>query len=137
MGGIVTGHGIPALLEAVTKLLPLDAYVPKPVSTSCSQCVLHGCRASQHGSSSVGLCSTVGDADGPGSRGQGTWTGDSSLDRVQENCSRGREKRGMYVAPPPPSLPYYPSPSQVNVELIERFAFYERAKQAFAVVATG
>lgn len=26
---------------------------------------------------------------------------------------------------------------QVNVELLERFAFYERAKQAFAVVATG
>ena len=28
------GHGIPALLEAVTKLLPLDAYVPKPVRSS-------------------------------------------------------------------------------------------------------
>lgn len=26
---------------------------------------------------------------------------------------------------------------QVKVELIERFAFYERAKTAFAVVATG
>lgn len=26
---------------------------------------------------------------------------------------------------------------QVGVELVERFAFYERAKTAFAVVATG
>lgn len=26
---------------------------------------------------------------------------------------------------------------QVEVELVERFAFYERAKQTFAVVATG
>lgn len=26
---------------------------------------------------------------------------------------------------------------QIGIELIERFAFYERSKQAFAVVATG
>lgn len=27
--------------------------------------------------------------------------------------------------------------SQVDFEMVERFAFYERAKKAFAVVATG
>lgn len=27
------GHGIPALLEAILKLLPLDMYVDSPVST--------------------------------------------------------------------------------------------------------
>lgn len=29
--GHCAGLGIPALLKAVTQLLPLDAYVPKPV----------------------------------------------------------------------------------------------------------
>ena len=34
--------------------------------------------------------------------------------------------KGMFSPPP-----------QIEVELIERFAFYDRAKTAFAVVATG
>ena len=29
---MLVGHGIPTLLKAVLKLLPLDQYVPKPVS---------------------------------------------------------------------------------------------------------
>ena len=29
---IPAGHGIPPLLKAITKLLPLDTYVPAPVS---------------------------------------------------------------------------------------------------------
>ena len=34
------GHGIPVLLKAVTKLMPLDSYVPSPVEWNCVTFVL-------------------------------------------------------------------------------------------------
>lgn len=38
------GHGIPPLLKAITSLLPLDAYVPCPVS----KIKTHGCLKNSH-----------------------------------------------------------------------------------------
>lgn len=79
------GHGVPELLDAVLRLLPLDAYVDKP--TALMQVV-------------------PGDpVETP------IW------DRYREIVTA---RTGL-------SDPF---------EQVERFAFYERAKQAYAVVAT-
>ncbi|MBD2845642.1 L-fucose mutarotase [Paenibacillus sp. IB182496] len=80
------GHAIPALLDAILQLMPLDQYVPRPVA----------------------LMEVVpGDpVDTP------IWK------RYQETIVRHGG----------PKEPF---------EQMERFAFYERAKRAYAVVATG
>uniref|UniRef100_UPI0037E8A3C9 fucose mutarotase n=1 Tax=Semicossyphus pulcher TaxID=241346 RepID=UPI0037E8A3C9 len=82
------GLGIPQLLEAILKLLPLDTY-----------------KSSQ---------ATV-------------------MDLVDSDKQRGLAvplwlTYGQLIAM---------SGSPANIETMERFAFYERAKKAFAVVATG
>lgn len=79
------GHGVPEILEAVLKLLPLDIYVDKPVA----------------------LMSVV-----PGDKTQPTiWETYRTL--VKNSSERFSD-----------------------FEFVERFAFYERAKKAYAVVAT-
>ena len=81
------GHGVPELLDAILKLIPLDAYVEKPVA----------------------LMEVV-----PG-----------------DTC------------PTPEIWDVYKSilnkhePDNCKIDMTERFAFYERAKTAYAVVATG
>ncbi|XP_069467167.1 fucose mutarotase isoform X2 [Ambystoma mexicanum] len=82
------GLGIPALLEAILKLLPLDTYVKRPAAV---------------------------------------------MDLVEDDQKQGLEtpvwaeyKRLLANAG-----------SESDLERVERFAFYERAKTAFAVVATG
>eukprot|EP01136_Pigoraptor_vietnamica_P001717 Opistho-1_new@28716 len=82
------GHNIPALLEAVLKLFPLDQYVEKPVATM--QLV--------PSDAAKGLKVPVWD--------------------VYKRLVRESEGK------------------EVPFEEVERFAFYERAKKAFAVVAT-
>ncbi|XP_004555952.1 fucose mutarotase isoform X2 [Maylandia zebra] len=82
------GLGIPRLMEAVLKLLPLDTYVPSPAAV---------------------------------------------MDLVDSD-----KQRGLAV----PVWDTYEqllsqAGSQVSLEKVERFAFYERAKKAYAVVATG
>ncbi|XP_030627814.1 fucose mutarotase isoform X2 [Chanos chanos] len=88
------GHGdevgmqIPALLEAILKLFPLDSYVERPAAV---------------------------------------------MDLVESD-----KQRGLKV----PVWDTYSklltdAGSQGDLELVERFAFYERARRAFAVVATG
>jgi L-fucose mutarotase len=80
------GHGVPALLDAILTLLPLDTYVAEP----------------------VGLMQAVpGDPAEPP-----IWHEYKAIIARRE----GRE---------------------TGIELIERFAFYERAKRAYAIVATG
>ncbi|XP_056292229.1 fucose mutarotase [Pseudoliparis swirei] len=82
------GLGIPLLLEAILKLLPLDTYVPSPAA------VMDLVDSDQQSGLSVPVW--------------GTYT----------------QLLGQ-------------AGSQSPIEKVERFAFYERAKKAFAVVATG
>jgi L-fucose mutarotase len=79
------GHGVPELLEAVLKLLPLDIYVERPVA----------------------LMSVV-----PGDQ-----TKPAIWDQYRALLQASGERFWDF-------------------EFVERFAFYERAKQAYAVVAT-
>lgn len=79
------GHGIPALLDAILQLFPLDTYVESPVLL---------------------MQVTPGDNVHPV-----IWQEYRKIiDRYQEN---------------------------VQISEIERFAFYDRAKEAYAVIATG
>lgn len=81
------GHGVPALLEAILKVFPLDTYVEKPVSLMQ---VMPG-----------------DDAETP------IW------DEYKKIVAK-EDDRGDAV-----------------FEEVERFAFYEKAKKAYAVIATG
>ncbi len=78
------GHGVPEILDAVLKLMPLDTYVEAPVA----------------------LMDNGDSANKPP-----IWAEYEEIVKANEG-----EKK---------------------VELEERFAFYERAKKAYAVVATG
>jgi len=80
------GHSIPALLDAVLPLFPLDRYV-------------------KH----AALMMTPVEGD--------------QLDPAVERCYQEKFKAH--------------SPHDVSIERLERFAFYDRAKTAFAIVATG
>ncbi|MGN1419354.1 MAG: RbsD/FucU family protein [Acutalibacteraceae bacterium] len=81
------GHGVPEILDAVLKLMPLDTYVEKP----------------------VGLMQVV-----PG-------------DTVETPIWN------TYFD----TLKKYDDRAENAVEYIERFDFYERAKGAYAIIATG
>lgn len=78
------GHGVPEVLDAVLKLMPLDTYVESPVA----------------------LMDNGSDGNEPP-----IWTDYRNIVKDNEG--------------------------EKNFELVERFAFYERAKKAYAVVATG
>ncbi|XP_026209708.1 fucose mutarotase [Anabas testudineus] len=82
------GLGIPQLLEAILKLLPLDTYVPSPAAV---------------------------------------------MDLVDSDKLKGLAvpvwDRYSYLL--------HQVGFQTPLEIVERFAFYERAKKAYAVVATG
>ena len=78
------GHGVPALLDAILKLFPLDTHVKSPVAVMDN-----------------------GDSENP----PVIW---ATYKQIVENNEGAKD-----------------------IELIERFAFYERAKEAYAVVATG
>lgn len=81
------GHGVPELLEAILRLMPLDTYVEKPVS----------------------LMQIM--------KGDNTKTPiwDTYKKIIRENDSRGDDA----------------------VAEIERFKFYDEAKTAYAIIATG
>ena len=78
------GHGVPEILDAILKLMPLDTYVDAPVA----------------------LMDNNDAANRPA-----IWA--KYEDVVREN------------------------EGDKAFELVERFAFYERAKKAYAVIATG
>ena len=78
------GHGVPEILDAVLKLMPLDTYVESPVA----------------------LMDNGADGEEPP-----IWTDYRNIVKDNEG--------------------------EKSFELVERFAFYERAKKAYAVVATG
>lgn len=78
------GHGVPEVLEAMLKLLPLDQYVESPVA----------------------LMSVV--------------PGDPIVPVIWDEYKAEIAKYG-----------------DVKIEYLERFAFYERAKKAYAIIATG
>lgn len=78
------GHGVPEVLEAMLKLLPLDQYVESPVA----------------------LMSVV--------------PGDPVVSVIWDEYKAEIAKYG-----------------DVKIEYLERFAFYERAKKAYAIIATG
>jgi L-fucose mutarotase len=80
------GHGIPKILEAVLKFLPLDQYVEHPAA----------------------LMSVV--------------PGDKTKPTIWEEYRKIIKVSGEKFS---------------DFEFVERFAFYERAKNAYAVVATG
>ncbi|XP_041866323.1 fucose mutarotase [Melanotaenia boesemani] len=82
------GLGIPGLLEAILKLLPLDTYVPHPAAV---------------------------------------------MDLVDS------DKQRCLAVPMWETYRHLlnQAGSQTPLEKVERFAFYERAKKAYAVVATG
>ena len=79
------GHGVPELLEAVLKFLPLDIYVDRPVA----------------------LMAVV--------------PGDKTRPTIWEQYRAILKASGERFS---------------DFELVERFAFYERAIKAYAVVAT-
>ncbi len=80
------GHGVPALLDAIMQLFPLDTYTEKPVM----------------------LMEVV--------------PGDPVVPTIWDEY---KDIINKY------------EPENCKIEMIERFAFYERAKTAYAVVATG
>ncbi len=80
------GHGVPEILDAVLRLMPLDPYVEKPVS----------------------LMEVV--------------PGDNVVPVIWDTY---REIVNRY------------EPENNGIENVERFAFYEKAKKAYAVVMTG
>ncbi len=77
------GHGVPALLDAILTLMPLDTYVDAPVAL---------------------METTQGDP----------------RPAIWEEYQR---ILAMH--------------QKVKIETVERFAFYQRAKQAYAIIATG
>jgi len=81
------GHGVPALLEAILQLFPLDDFVDKPVA----------------------MMSVVPGTSTPTPV---IW---QTYERILHNHGQQPD----------------------NIEYMERFAFYDRAKEAFAIVATG
>ena len=81
------GHGVPALLDAMLRLFPLDGYVPKPAA----------------------LMAVV--------------PGDDVQTPIWE------EYKALLLR--------HESVSGDSIEYMERFAFYERARNAYAIVATG
>eukprot|EP00057_Strongylocentrotus_purpuratus_P003711 XP_003727199.2 PREDICTED: fucose mutarotase [Strongylocentrotus purpuratus] len=83
------GHSIPALLDAILSLLPLDTYVPSPAQTM-----------------------EVIPSDKENGVKTPVW------DEYQELLNKHNG-------------------SQVSMGTIERFAFYDTAKKAYAVIATG
>ncbi len=80
------GHGVPELLDAVLRLVPLDTYTPKPVA----------------------LMKVV-----PGD--------DCPTPAIWQEYEKILNKH---------------EPSHHEVEYTERFAFYERAKNAYLIIAT-
>lgn len=76
------GHGVPEVLDAVLRLMPLDTYVDAPVA----------------------LMDNNGDRPA-------IW------EKYEETVKSNEGEK--------------------NIELMERFAFYDRAKKAYAVIATG
>ncbi len=80
------GHGVPEILDAVLRVLPLDTYTPQP----------------------VGLMEVV------------------KGDNVETPIWAEYEKL----------LNKY-EPEHHDIEYIERFAFYERAKGAYLIISTG
>lgn len=81
------GHGVPEILDAVLSLIPLDAYVERPVS----------------------LMEVVpGDTCGT----PAIW------EKYQE-------------------ILHQHEPKHCKIAMTERFAFYEKAKQAYLIIATG
>ncbi len=81
------GHGVPALLDAMLRLFPLDGYVSKPTA----------------------LMAVV--------------PGDDVQTPIWE------EYKALLL--------HHESVSGDSIEYMERFAFYERARNAYAIVATG
>jgi len=80
------GHGVPEVLDAVLKLMPLDTYVEKP----------------------AGLMKVV--------------PGDNIVPEIWNTYRKIIKESGEKFE---------------DFEFIERFEFYERARKAYAVVATG
>ena len=81
------GHGVPAILDAVLQLLPLDSYVEKPVSLMA---VMEG-----------DTCGTPA-----------IWNTYKDIIEKYE-------------------------PTNGGIEMVERFDFYEKAKNAYLIIATG
>ena len=80
------GHGVPEILDAVLRMIPLDQYVEQPAALM--QVVL----------------------------------GDSCVPEIWDTYHTLLNKNGE---------------NPQNIEMMERFAFYERAKKAYTIVATG
>ncbi len=80
------GHGVPEILDAVLKMIPLDQYVETPAA----------------------LMEVV--------------PGDDCVPVIWEQYRALLEENGEDPA---------------HIEMMERFAFYERAKKAYAIIATG
>ncbi len=80
------GHGVPEILDAVLKMIPLDQYVEQPAA----------------------LMEVV--------------PGDDCVPVIWEQYRALLEDNGEDPA---------------RIEMMERFAFYERAKKAYAIIATG
>lgn len=81
------GHGVPELLDAILKLIPLDTYTEKPVAL-------------------MEVC-------------EGDTCGTPEIWQTYEKILNEYE------------------PNHHDIDFTERFAFYERAKGAYLIIATG
>ena len=80
------GHGVPEILEAILKLIPLDQYVEKPVA------LMERCKGDN---ADVSI-----------------W---KKYETILEQSGEGNKE---------------------SIRMLERFAFYEESKKAYAVIAT-
>jgi L-fucose mutarotase len=80
------GHGVPAILEAILQLFPLDSFVEAPAAVM------------------------------------------QRVDKPSESAPVWNEFQRLLDSA---------EAKHIKIERVERFAFYERAKTAFGVVATG
>nr|CAD7586999.1 unnamed protein product [Timema genevievae] len=101
------GHSISDLLEAILKFFPLDAYVDKPLANALI--VLSS--TAEDGEIEVAVMDPT-----PSDKAKGVKV------TIWDDYRKIIEKH---------------EPGKGNFDVVERFAFYERAKRAYAVVQTG
>lgn len=148
--GSCEGLGIPQLLEAILRLMPLDTYVPSPVQPQSDEyiftcwplIVMFWLRALPPQAAVMDLV----DSDKQRNLQVPVWDTYTSLlsragSQVEQPAHRlikkSSQSHKVMLCCSDFGLCWLSLHTQAPLELVERFAFYERAKKAFAVVATG
>lgn len=142
LSDLYVGLGIPQLLEAILKLLPLDTYVPSPVDNHKSKFVLSPLWIICSVCANLLWQAAVMDlVDGDKQKGLAVPVWDTYTHLLHQFGSQVKQRAHKLSTQHRVTLIFdsvcWFSFSQSPIEKVERFAFYERAKKAYAVVATG